>query len=114
MFHFSPPTGRSQEFVIDRHGAQQALAMIVGAERIVQALKNVQLFDFVHPTPGKLLLRYATADHGPIDEMNLLTELRRILHNDFEVTCRCDARILDQRRGLSSAQKWTILKRTDF
>src|SRR5581483_10344162 len=44
--HFKAPSGRSQEFVVDRHGARHALAMIVGAERIVRLLRGIELFDF--------------------------------------------------------------------
>jgi phenylacetate-coenzyme A ligase PaaK-like adenylate-forming protein len=114
MLHFKSPSGRSQEFVVDGRGARHALAMIVGAERMLPVLRDVELFDFVQVTPGKLVFRYVTANRKPIDERRLVAEFTRVVPEELELTCRYDGRILDLRRGLSPAQKWTILKRADF
>jgi phenylacetate-coenzyme A ligase PaaK-like adenylate-forming protein len=114
MLHFKTPSGRSQEFIVDKHGKRHALAMIVGAEAIVPLLKRVQLFDFVQAAPGAALLRYVTLDRTPLDEDRLIAEFRKILSDEFVLTCRYDERILDLRSGLSSSQKWAILKQGDF
>jgi hypothetical protein len=74
----------------------------------------VELFDFVQLTPGKLLLRYVTANRMPIDEARLAAEFARVVPEELALTCRYDQRILDLRRGLLPTQKWTILKRVDF
>ena len=114
MLHFNKPNGRSQDFVVDKRGTRQALAMIVGAEGIVRSLKNVQLFDFVQSAPGELLFRYVTGDRVPIDEKNLIAQFEKIAQDEFVLSCRYDARILDLRMQLSPFQKWAILKKMDF
>jgi phenylacetate-coenzyme A ligase PaaK-like adenylate-forming protein len=112
--YFKAPSGRSQEFVEDRQGARHALAMIVGAERIVRFLRGIELFDFVQAAPGRLLFRYVTENRRPIDELALVDEFQKIVGEEFVVECRYDARILDLRDARGPGQKWKILKPADF
>jgi hypothetical protein len=114
MHYFKRPTGRTQDLIIDRHGTRHPLAMLVGAAGVMRLLKSVQLFDFVQATPGLVLFRYATTDGIPIDEGQLIAQFQKLVGDEFVLTCRYDARILDLRTKLSPAQKWTILKQTDF
>ena len=116
MLHFKRPSGRNQEFLVDAQGARHALGMVVGAERIVALIRGIELFDFVQTVPGNLLFRYVTRNRNVIDEGTLIDQLKKILGDKFVVRCRYDERILDlkKERQRSSAQKWTILKPTDF